>query len=160
MGCGGGRGVLSLISFMQDLEFTEIIDLIHKEDGRVDRKAYFFIRQGLDQTLKEIRKKDPERTQKSNHVTGGELLDGLRIYALDQFGPLAKTVLNTWGIRCCRDFGELVFNLIEYNVLSKTDNDRREDFTDLYDFDDAFEKPFQPVSKRSSEPPPQAAGPV
>ena len=138
---------------MQDLEFSEIIDLIHKEDGRFDKKAYFFIRQGLDHTLKEIKKKDPARTQKSNHVSGGELLDGLRMYALDQFGPLTKTVLNSWGITHCRDFGDIVFNLIEYNVLSKTDGDKREDFTDLYDFNEAFEKPFQPEKKRRSGPP-------
>ena len=69
---------------------------------------------------------------------------------LDQFGPLAKTVLNNWGIRRCGDFGDIVFNLIEYNVFSKTDSDRREDFADIYDFDEAFVKPFAPASSRRS----------
>src|SRR5471032_2988020 len=121
---------------MQDLEFSEIVGLICKEDSRFDRKAYAFVRQALD------------HTGKSQHVSGAELLQGIRGHALDQFGPLAKTVLNTWGVRRCPDFGDIVFNLIEYNVFSKTENDRREDFADLYDFDEAFVKPFAPSRAR------------
>lgn len=132
---------------MQDLDFNEVVELIYKEDPRFDRKAYTFIRHGLDQTVKELRKKDTERAQRSQHVSGPELLDGLRVYALDQYGPLAKTVLNSWGITHCQNFGDLVFNLIEYNVFSKTENDRREDFSDIYTFDDAFVKPFLPSKK-------------
>lgn len=132
---------------MQDVEFNEVIELICKEDARYDRKAYTFIRQGLDHTVKEIRKKDAEKAQRSRHVTGPELLDGLRLYALEQYGPLTKTVLNAWGVKRCVDFGELVFNLIEYNVFSKTENDRREDFADIYTFEDAFVKPFLPTRK-------------
>jgi uncharacterized repeat protein (TIGR04138 family) len=140
--------VLATVSnYMQDLEFSEIVELICKEDSRFDRKAYTFVRQALDGTVKELKKKNPDRTQKSQHVTGPELLDGIRIHALEQFGPLAKTVLNTWGITRCRDFGDIVFNLIEYNVFSKTENDRREDFTDVYTFDDAFVKPFASARK-------------
>ncbi len=133
---------------MQDLEFTEIVGLICKEDARFDRKAYPFVRQALDQTVKELKRKNPERTGKSQHVTGGELLHGIRVYALEQFGPLTKTVLGQWGITRCSDFGDIVFNLIEYNVFSKTENDRREDFSDLYDFDEAFVKPFAPTRPR------------
>jgi uncharacterized repeat protein (TIGR04138 family) len=138
---------------MQDLEFNEVVELIHKEDPRYDRKAYTFIRLGLDQTVKELRKRDTERAQRSQHVSGPELLDGLRAYALEQYGPLAKTVLNSWGIQRCSDFGDLVFNLIEYNVFSKTENDRREDFSEVYTFEDAFVKPFLP-SKRQRSPRP------
>jgi len=135
---------------MQDLEFTEIVGLICKEDTRFDRKAYTFVRQALDHTVKELKRKTPERTGKSQHVTGAELLLGIRAHALEQFGPLTKTVLNSWGIARCTDFGDIVFNLIEYNVFSKTDNDRREDFSDLYDFDEAFVKPFAPARARRS----------
>lgn len=130
---------------MQNPDFSEIVALICKEDPRFDRRAYEFVRLGLDHTVKELRKRDAIRAEKSRHVTGPELLDGLRAYALDQFGPLAKTVLNAWGISRCRDFGDIVFNLIEYNVFSKTENDRREDFADIFDFDAAFVKPFQPA---------------
>ncbi|MBA3849203.1 MAG: hypothetical protein C0502_04305 [Opitutus sp.] len=134
---------------MQDLEFTEIVELICKEDPRFDRKAYTFIRQALDHTVKDLRKRQPERTAKSQHVSGPELLAGVRDFALDQFGPLAKTVLNSWGVTRCSDFGDLVFNLIDYNVFSKTDSDRREDFGEIYDFDEAFVKPFAPKLTRS-----------
>jgi uncharacterized repeat protein (TIGR04138 family) len=133
---------------MQDLEFTEIVGLICKEDPRFDRKVYNFVRQALDHTVKEVKRRQPERTGKSQHVTGTELLNGIRDYAIDQYGPLAKTVLTTWGVKRCSDFGDIVFNLIEYNVFSKTDNDRREDFAELYTFDDAFVKPFQPAASR------------
>jgi uncharacterized repeat protein (TIGR04138 family) len=135
---------------MQDLEFSEIVGLICKEDPRFDRKAYDFVRQALDHTVKELKRKQPERTGKSQHVTGAELLNGIRNYALEQFGPLTNTLLTTWGVRRCSDFGDIVFNLIEYNVFSKTESDRREDFADIYNFDDAFVKPFQPANPRRS----------
>lgn len=134
---------------MQNLEFAEVVALIRKEDPRFDRKAYDFVRQGLDHTVKELKKKDALRVAKTAHVSGAELLDGLRVYALDQYGPLAKTVLNDWGVKSCADFGDIVFNLIEYNVFSKTEKDRREDFDDLYSFEDAFVKPFLPSKPRA-----------
>jgi uncharacterized repeat protein (TIGR04138 family) len=133
---------------MSDLDFNEIVSLICKEDARYDRKAYSFLREGLDYAVKELKKRDAERSKQSLHITGAELLTGIRAYALDQFGPLALTVLNAWGITRCTDIGEIVFNLIEYNVFSKTENDRREDFTDLYTFEDAFVKPFLPKNPR------------
>jgi uncharacterized repeat protein (TIGR04138 family) len=150
---GGGRlCYLFVHATMQDLDFAEIIELICKEDARYDKKAYFFVRHGLDQTVNNLKKNDPTRAQRSPHVSGRELLEGLRAHALDQFGPLAKTVLESWGVRRCTDFGNIVFNLIEYNIFSKTDNDRREDFADIYDFDEAFVKPFQPAGKRRAGP--------
>ena len=130
---------------MQNPDFGEIVALICKEDPRFNRKAYDFVRLGLDHTVKELRKKDTAKPEKSRHVSGPELLEGLRVYALEQFGPLAKTVLNAWGVKRCRDFGDIVFNLIDYNVFSKTDSDRREDFADIFDFDEAFVRPFQPA---------------
>jgi len=133
---------------MQDLEFSEIVALICKEDARFEKHAYTFVRQSLDNTVKEIKRKSPERTGKSLHVSGSELLHGIRHYALDQFGPLTKTVLNRWGITQCTDFGDIVFNLIEYNVFSKTESDRREDFSNIYDFEEAFVKPFAPARTR------------
>ena len=133
---------------MPDLDFNEIVSLICKEDARFDRKAYSFIREGLDFAVKDLKKREAERSRQSLHVSGAELLVGIRIFALDQYGPLAITVLNSWGITRCMDFGELVFNLIEYNVFSKTDNDRREDFTEVYTFEDAFVKPFLPQNPR------------
>ena len=135
---------------MQDPDFAEKVALICKEDPRFDRKAYDFVRHGLDHTVKEIRKKETAKAERSRHVSGPELLEGLRSYALEQYGPLTKTVLNAWGVRRCRDFGDIVFNLIEYGVFSKTESDRPEDFTDIYSFDDAFVKPFHPAKRRAA----------
>jgi len=143
---------------MQDPDFAEIVSLICKEDPRFDRKAYDFVRLGLDHTVKELRKMDATRLTRSRHVSGPELLEGLRAYALDQYGPLAKTVLDAWGVRRCTDFGDMVFNLIEYNVFSKTENDRREDFADVYTFDEAFVKPFLPAKPQRGPSNPEAVG--
>jgi len=136
--------VVILLPFrdMPELDFAEIIDLICKEDSRFAKKAYDFVRQGLDHTVKELRKKQGKEVDRSFHVTGPQLLEGMRIYSLDQYGPMTKTVLNSWGVKRCRDFGAIVFNLIEYNIFSKTANDKQEDFSDIYTFDEAFVKPF------------------
>lgn len=130
---------------MADVDFDDVVELICREDARFDRRAYTFVRQGLDFTVKEIRKAEGEKAAKSRHVNGGELARGLRTFALDQFGPLAKTVLNAWGIRETAHFGDIVFNLIDYNVFSKTENDRREDFANQYSFDEAFVSPYLPA---------------
>ncbi len=138
---------------MEDPDFDSVVSIILKEDPRFNRRAYHFVRHGLDHTVKELRKKDAARTGKSFHVSGPELLEGLRAYALDQFGPLAKTVLNDWQVKRCRDFGDIVFNLIEYNVFSKSSSDQREDFSDIYTFDEAFVRPFLPKKGRLQGPP-------
>ena len=132
---------------MQDSEFGEIVALICKDDSRFHRRAYEFVRlNSRPIRSSELRKRDTAtRTDKSRHVSGRELVEGLRVFALDQFGPMAKTVLNSWGVNNCRDFGDIVFNLIEYKVFSKTGTtDRQEDFESIYDFDEAFVKPFLP----------------
>lgn len=132
---------------MQDSEFADVVAVICKDDPRFNRKAYEFVRLGLDHTVKDLKKRAGDRTERSRHVSGRELLEGLRAFALEQFGPMAKTVLNSWGVTRCRDFGDIVFNLIEYKVFSKTETDRQEDFDALYDFDDAFVKPFLPSNR-------------
>jgi uncharacterized repeat protein (TIGR04138 family) len=141
----------------QNADFAEIVTQICKEDARYDRKAYEFVRLGLDHTVKELRKRDTVKTETNRHVTGKELVQGLRQYALEQYGPLSKTVLQAWGVHSCRDFGEIVFNLIDYKVFKKTERDRREDFDDVYDFDEAFVKPFLPVRRSRG---PSATGAV
>ncbi|AKC81569.1 hypothetical protein IMCC26134_00085 [Verrucomicrobia bacterium IMCC26134] len=133
---------------MGDLDVNEIIALIRKEDPRFDRLAYAFVRDGLEHAVKELRKRESERAKASSHLTGRELSDGLRAYALDQFGPLAKTVLNGWGITETIHFGDIVYNLIDYNVFSKTESDRREDFEGIFTFEAAFVAPFQPRRRR------------
>jgi uncharacterized repeat protein (TIGR04138 family) len=135
-----------------ELDINEIIILIRKEDARYARQAYLFVRDGLDATVKEIRKAATERPRATRHVTGRELSEGLRAYALEQYGPLSKTVLASWGIAETGDFGEIVYNFIEYSVFSKTEADRREDFDRVYDFAQAFEAPFRPTQRRLAAP--------
>ncbi|MHC4399238.1 MAG: Minf_1886 family protein [Planctomycetota bacterium] len=84
---------------------------------------------------------EPEKPQP--HVTGQELCDAIRRFALQQYGYMAKTVLNSWGIRATGDFGEIVFNLIRHGRMRKTKTDRREDFNDVYDFETAFQQQFE-----------------
>ena len=77
------------------------------------------------------------------HISGRELAEGVRDLALDRFGPLARTVLEHWGIRTTQNVGDVVFALVESGVLIKQDEDGPEDFRDVFDFDDAFERyPF------------------
>lgn len=75
---------------------------------------------------------------RQRHVSGQELCEAIRCYALDQYGLLAKSVLNEWGVRSTGDFGEIVFNLIDIGQMRKTDSDCREDFNDVYDFERGF----------------------
>ncbi|MBC8011972.1 MAG: hypothetical protein H7067_17940 [Burkholderiales bacterium] len=133
---------------MSELDVNAIISLIRKEDLRFDRLAYTFVRDGLEHAVKELKKRDATRAKVSRHVSGRELSDGLRAYALEQFGPLAKTVLNSWGLYETIHFGDVVYNLIEYNVFSKTDSDSKEDFADVFSFDAAFVTPFLPHARR------------
>lgn len=112
-----------------------------KEDSRYHREAYLFVREALDHTQTNLSR---ARKNESQHVTGKELLEGVRAYALNQFGPMTKTVLNEWGIFRCEDFGEIVFMMVDHGLLSKTENDTRADFKDGFDFEEAFCKPFRP----------------
>lgn len=113
-------------------------------DARYQRDGYFFLREALDHTQKIVSK---SRKNEIRHVSGQELLAGIRDYALSQFGPMTITVLAEWGIRSCEDFGEMVFNMVANNLLAKTDSDRREDFKEGYSFEAAFCKPFLPRNK-------------
>ena len=134
---------------MRKLSFNEALTQILREDKRYDEQAYHFLREALDFTIKLLAKPagGPGR-----HVSGAELLDGVRQYALQEFGPMAKTVLNRWGLRRCEDVGEIVFNLVGKGVLGKTEQDRKEDFAGGYDFDTAFRVPFRPAGKKAPAP--------
>ena len=127
---------------MQAVDFEVELEKILTKDSRYAREAYVFVREALDHTQRMIGR--PAKNE-IRHVTGQQLLDGVRDYALTQFGPMALTVLNEWGIHACEDIGEIVFNMIEGNLLAKTETDSRADFKGGYNFDAAFCKPFLPV---------------
>jgi uncharacterized repeat protein (TIGR04138 family) len=127
--------------------FNEVINAIRRDDPRYARGAYYFLRQALDFSIIEMRKQG--KLDQSSHLTGQQLLEGIRLFALDQFGPMARSVLEYWGVKNCRDFGNIVFNLVECQVLGKTEDDCPEDFDKGYDFETAFDQPYKPLNKRS-----------
>jgi uncharacterized repeat protein (TIGR04138 family) len=135
---------------MHEVSFEEAFVKMRAKDPRYHRDAYLFVREALDYTQKTIGKDTRGRIR---HVTGQELLGGIREYALQQFGPMAKTVLEEWGIHSSKDFGEIVFNMVEVEWLAKTDKDSRADFEHGYDFDVAFRQPFLPKSKHTVQAP-------
>ena len=144
---------------MQQVTFEEALEQIIVADTRYHRDSYIFVREALDHTQKESAREEREQSrsvtpvqgQTEKHVTGQQLLEGIRQCALTQFGPMAITVFHEWGIRHCRDFGNIVFNLVDFKVLRKTDTDSPADFEAGYSFDDAFRKPFLPTSKLLGE---------
>ena len=129
---------------MQKIGFAEALDSIVASDPRYQREAYIFLRDALDFTTKQQKKAKGTTVR---HVSGPELLEGVRQYALKEFGPMVVTVFDNWGIRSCEDIGHMVFNLISAGIFGKTDQDSIEDFKAVYDFQDAFAKPYAPEKK-------------
>jgi len=129
---------------MQSPEFSEVVERICAANGRFHPDAYLFVRRALDFTLASLRERG--EIESRQHISGEKLLEGIRSFALEQYGPLSKSVLDHWHIETCRDFGTIVFELVDYGVLGKTEEDNIRDFENGYHFSDAFEKPFLPES--------------
>jgi uncharacterized repeat protein (TIGR04138 family) len=117
-------------------------------DPRYSVHAYAFVFEALEYT-KTLKKRAQararpkgRRTSKSRHVTGRELCEGARLLALANYGLLAMTVLNQWGIRTTSDLGEIVYNLIASGDLEKAPTDSRADFDHVYDFEAALRRDF------------------
>ena len=142
-----------LFHHMQKIGFAEALDSIVKSDPRYQRDAYVFLRDALDFTTK--RQKKAKGTS-IRHVSGPELLEGLRQYALKEFGPLVMTVFDNWGIHSCEDIGHMVFNLIGAGIFGKTEEDSIEDFKNVYDFKEAFVTPFAPERPIAVKPAPES----
>ena len=110
--------------------FYQAVEEICAKDSRYKPDSYEFVMQALTFTQKEFKK--------DGHVSGKELLEGIRQFALNQYGAMAKTVLEHWGITCTSDFGNIVFNMVAGRLLSKTEYDTPRDFDDVYGFEVAF----------------------
>ncbi|MBN2296122.1 MAG: hypothetical protein JXM70_27070 [Pirellulales bacterium] len=135
-----------------------IIELL-KEDDRYAFDAYVFVFEALNYAQNVLQmgsefpagnsdhefdeEPDDEEEQVERHVTGQQLCEAIREYALHQYGYMAKDVLGSWGIKKTEDFGEIVFNLIRIEQMRKTPQDRKEDFQNVYDFETAFRKGFK-----------------
>ncbi len=111
-------------------DFYQQVEEICAQDKRYKPDAFEFVMQALAFTQ--------DKFKRQKHVTGKELLEGIRELAIQQFGPMAQTVFAHWGIAKTRDFGNIVFLMVENKVLSKTEQDSLEDFQDVYDFEEAF----------------------
>ncbi|HEY0455244.1 MAG TPA: Minf_1886 family protein [Verrucomicrobiae bacterium] len=138
---------------MQELNFDEVLDALVARDKRYKREAYLFLREALDFTQKMMAKGPKEEM---HHVTGQELLAGIRAFGLQQYGPMTLTVLGDWGVHACEDFGEIVFNMVECSLLAKTEKDTRADFKGAYTFNEAFQEPFLPKTRARVEFVPEA----
>lgn len=126
---------------MQKIGFEEAVVRIQREGSRYDSDAYVFLRDALDQS---VRAKQEKMGEEYPHVGGQELLFAFRDLALDEFGPMAETVLEVWGVTCSEDVGEMVFQLIEMGAFGQSDDDSRDDFKEVFSFDEAFCEPFRP----------------
>ncbi len=118
-------------------ELGVIIEQISEKDFRYKEDAYFFVMEALSYTQRKF--------NSPKHVTGEELLDGIKDLLLDKFGPLALTVLKYWGIKSTEDFGHIVFNLVGNRVLSKTEEDNIESFKNGYNFDEVFIQGYRKI---------------
>ena len=113
---------------------------------RYPLEAFLFVQRGLDFTvtrlhgdLDELDPYEPETFEDTRHVSGQDLCRGLRDFAIKEYGLLARTVLRRWSINTCRDFGEIVFAMVDAGLMRKTDDDTIHDFNDVFDFASAFE---------------------
>ena len=118
-------------------EFTstdELLDLLRERNPRFDPRSYSFVLDALNSVLNELGEK--------RHITGAELAEGVRHLAMGRFGPLARTVLEHWGIHSTRDVGSVVFALVEQKILTTQEGDSPEEFADVFDFEEVFERDY------------------
>jgi len=111
-----------------------ILDRLRERNPRFHESAYLFVLAALHHVIHEL----PE----PRHISGRELATGVRDLAILRFGPMARTVLEYWGMRVTEDVGDIVFGLVECGILIKQDEDTLADFSDVYDFDEAFEPDY------------------
>jgi uncharacterized repeat protein (TIGR04138 family) len=120
---------------------------VARRDPRYAYEAYEFIFQALEHTQKMLGRTPTDDSADPNeprhHVSGRQLMEGARDFALQEFGMMARVVLRMWGIQRTGDFGEIVFNLIEAELMSKTSEDTRADFHDVFDLDEALSSGFR-----------------
>ena len=123
-----------------------IVELL-QQDQRYHLEAYQFVREALAYAQKVMKmpatNDEGSEVKQDHHLTGQQLCQAIREFAIEQYGFMAKTVLNSWGIHSTGDFGEIVYNLIRIREMRKSKTDHREDFDDQFIFEDAFEPRFE-----------------
>ena len=124
-------------------EIALLWDQIREQEAPYPPSAYAFVQEGLRHTVDRLEQDDEERFDgESRHISGQELCLGLREFALEQYGLLARTVLRSLGIHRTDDFGRIVFILVEVGLMRKTDEDTLEDFEAVFEFEEAFDSPL------------------
>ncbi|MCD6404617.1 MAG: hypothetical protein J7M19_02190 [Planctomycetes bacterium] len=126
-------------------DFLENVRDLARDDGHYDFQAYLFVFQALEFTLKRIGRR--------RHISGQELLEGIKDFAILNFGAMGKTVFDQWGVRESMDFGRMVFSLVEAGLMSKTEGDDISDFAGGFDFDKTFVQNYVPAGLCKQEPP-------
>lgn len=111
---------------------------------RYHRDAYEFVFAALRHTQRKLNRLPPHQADEEEaHVSGQELLEGIRDLAVRQFGLMTRQVFAHWGITATADFGRIVFELIERGDMRKTERDQLSDFIGVYDFEEAFDRDYQ-----------------
>jgi uncharacterized repeat protein (TIGR04138 family) len=127
---------------------TKLMSVV-RQDPRFAYEAYEFVFQALEFTQKQLGHDLPDETtdptEPHNHVTCRQLLEGIREFGIHEFGLMAPVVFRMWGIHRSADFGEIVFNLIEAKLMSKTDEDSRAEFHGVFDIDETMTQGFRIV---------------
>jgi uncharacterized repeat protein (TIGR04138 family) len=120
------------------------LDELVRHDPRYAYEAYEFVFSALAHTQQMLGRVPPPEgaPDQDYHVTGAQLLEGVRDLAQKEFGLMARTVFRMWGVNRTDDVGELVFNLVQAGLMSKTDQDNRADFHEVYDLDEALDRDF------------------
>jgi len=114
-----------------------------EREARYHPNAYHFVYEALRFTQQNLKRGASREDSEDAHISGVELLEGIREFGLSQFGLMTRTVFRRWGIRSTADFGRIVFELISCGKMSKTDRDQLSDFLDVYDFEEAFDRNYQ-----------------
>lgn len=127
----------------EQVDYHEMLKEVREKDPRFTPEAYAFVFQGLDFTMQVMK-------GKRQHVTGQELLEGIRRLAAKEFGRLAPMVFRAWGVTRSRDFGDIVYNLVNAGIMGKRDEDRLEDFDGGFDIGTAFEKDEPPEEGKTA----------
>ncbi len=130
----------------QHISFEEAVRIACGNDPRYTPPAYEFVRDALHVAARKFRGDGPDK-----NVSGQEILEGLRIHAINEFGPMAQFTLEEWGVRRGEDVGNIVYNLIDCSYFGKMEGDSIEDFKDGFSFEEAFTRPFLPSNRAAAK---------
>lgn len=121
---------------------TDSIQDLALKDGRYSPEAFRFLFESLNHAVRVAGKEEAQGPEK--HVSGQQVLEGMRLNALEMFGPLAAQVWRSWGVHTSMDWGHIVFLLVEHEMLNRQETDTIDDFAQGFDFDEAFVASYRP----------------